>query len=333
MPHTFIRDLKPGSKVNQYFLIKKKERRRTRGGKDYLDIILADRTGNLGAKIWSEALEQLDPLFEAGQFAGVAGKVDSYQDERQLTIERIKGTHLIPPEQLEASHFDPGLLVPSSPLDPLKLWDEILHWVESEIDPPALRTLTLNLLQTHKEAWIIRPAAKQYHHAYRGGLMEHTHRVVCLTRMTADIFPELNRGLLLAGAMLHDLGKIKEIEEGLTAQNSFEGQLLGHIVLGWEMVREAARTIGWDDPRLLTQLEHIVLAHHGQLEFGSPVLPQTREALVVHFLDDLEGKLKMMSDHLEQDQGEPDFTDWHRVLKRKLLKNKMPAPPNESESE
>jgi 3'-5' exoribonuclease len=93
------------------------------------------------------------------------------------------------------------------------------------------------------------------------------------------------------------------------------------------MVREAARSIVWDDPRLLTQLEHIILAHHGQLEFGSPVLPQTREALVVHFLDDLEGKLKMMSDHLEQDQRDPDFTDWHRVLKRKLLKNKMLEPP------
>ena len=105
MPHIFINELKPGSKVNQYFLVKKKERRRTRGGKEYLDITLADRTGNLGAKIWSESLDQLDPLFEAGQFSGVAGKVDAYQDERQLTIERIKGTHLIPPEQQEVSHF------------------------------------------------------------------------------------------------------------------------------------------------------------------------------------------------------------------------------------
>ena len=105
MPHTFVNELKPGSKVNQYFLITKKERRRTRGGKDYLDITLADRTGSLGGKIWSESLEQMDPLFEAGRFAGVAGKVDSYQDERQLTIERIKGTHLIPPEQLETPPF------------------------------------------------------------------------------------------------------------------------------------------------------------------------------------------------------------------------------------
>jgi 3'-5' exoribonuclease len=330
MPHTFVNELKPGSKVNQYFLVKKKERRRTRAGKEYLDLLLADRTGSLVGKIWSESLEQLDPLFEANQFAGVAGKVESYQDERQLTIDRIKGTHLIPPEQLEASHFDPGLLVPASPLDPLELWDELLHWVETEIEAPDLKTLTHNLLQAHKEAWLTRPAAKLYHHAYRGGLMEHTHRVVRLSRKAAEIFPELNRGLLLAGTILHDLGKIKEIEDGLTAQNSVEGQLLGHIVLGWEMVREAARTIDWDDPLLLTQLEHIILAHHGQLEFGSPVLPQTREALVVHVLDDLEGKLKMMSDHLEQDRGEPDFTDWHRVLKRRLLKNKKVDPPAET---
>jgi 3'-5' exoribonuclease len=120
MVHIFVNNLKAGSKVNQYFLITKKERRRTRGGKDYLDIILADRTGSLGGKIWSESLDQLDPLFEAGQFAGVAGKVDSYQDERQLTVERIKGTHLIPPERLEASHFRQHWVRPPKALKRLK---------------------------------------------------------------------------------------------------------------------------------------------------------------------------------------------------------------------
>jgi 3'-5' exoribonuclease len=320
MPHIFISDLKPGDKINQFFLIKKKERRQTRTGKDYLDILLADRTGNLGAKIWKEAIDQFDSLFAEGQFAGVAGRVESYQDESQLNIERIKGIQHWSAEQLGLAGFDSDLLVPVSFLDISSLWSELLTWVNDEIHHPALRTLTRSLLETHEEGWKHWPASKIYHHAYKGGLLEHTYRVVQLAREVGKLFPELNQDLVLAGAVLHDIGKLQELEGFLSSQNTYSGHLLGHLAQGWGMIREAAKALAWDNPNLLTQLEHIILAHHGQLEFGSPVLPQTREALMVHLLDDLEGKLKMMTDHLEQDRGEGAFTDWHRVLKRKILK-------------
>ena len=322
MPHHFIRDLKPGLKINQFFLVKKKERRRTRTGKDYLDLLLADRTGTVSGKIWSEQVHQWEVLFEAGQFAGVAGRVEAFQEELQLTVERIKGVDHLSAEQLQAAHFDPELLIPTSPFDPLPLWEECRGWAAEEIDHPELRRLTLFLLETHREAWLCWPAAKQVHHAYKGGLMEHSHRVVCMARRLLEVFPDLDRGLVLAGAILHDIGKIKEISGFLSAQNTLEGQLIGHITLGGEMVREAARSLSWEDSRVLVQLEHILLAHHGQLEFGSPVLPQTPEALLVHALDDLEGKLQMISGHRQQDRGEREFTDWHRVLKRKILKSK-----------
>lgn len=326
MPHIFISDLKPGQKINQYFLVKKKERRRTRTGKDYLDLLLSDRTGTLGGKIWSDQVNPLDHLFEAGQFAGVSGRVDTFQDELQITVERIRGVGLLSPEQLAASRFDPDLLIPSTPFVPQQLLEELRRWAELEIEPETLRQLTLKLLDDYRESWLTWPAAKQYHHAYRGGLLEHSHRVVSLARRVLEMFPDLDRGLVLSGAILHDIGKIREIEGFMSAQNSLEGQLLGHIALGWEMVREAARTIAWEDTRILVHLEHILLSHHGQLEFGSPVLPQTPEALLVHTLDDLEGKLKMIHRHLEEDRGEAEFTDWHRVLKRKILKPKTETP-------
>jgi 3'-5' exoribonuclease len=321
MPHTFIIDLRPGDRINQFFLVRRKERRQTRTGKDYLDITLADRTGTLGAKIWSEGVIQFDPLFAEGQFAGIAGRVESYQDEPQLTIERIRGVQYWSPEQLGSAGFNPDLLIPVSPMDISSLWNELLATVKEEIQHPGLQELTLSLLENNEEGWKQWPASKIYHHAYKGGLLEHTCRVVQLAREVGKLFPELNQDLVLAGAVLHDIGKLQELEGYLSTHNTYTGQLLGHLVQGWAILRDKARELVWDDPNLLTQLEHIILAHHGQLEFGSPILPQTREALLVHMLDDLEGKIKMMSDHLEQDQGEEAFTDWHRVLKRKILKD------------
>jgi 3'-5' exoribonuclease len=323
MPHIFISDLKTGDKINQFFLIKKKERRRTRNGKDYLDLSVADRTGTMTAKIWSEGVPRFDSLFLEGQFAGIAGRIETFQDDLQLTIERIKGIQYWTSEQLESTGFDPDLLVPSSPLPISQLWEDLLALAETEIRHPALRQLTLSLFKDHEEQWKAWPASKIYHHAYKGGLLEHTYRVVQLARAVVQLYPELNRDLILAGAMLHDIGKLEELEGFLSARNTWAGELFGHLALGWKMIREASQNLSWDDPKLIARLEHIILSHHGQLEFGSPVLPQTREALMVHVLDDLEGKIKMMSDHLELDHNERDFTDWHKVLKRKILKDPL----------
>jgi 3'-5' exoribonuclease len=320
MAHIFICDLKAGDKINQFFLIKKKERRRTRTGKDYLDLSVADRTGTLSAKIWSEGVSRFDSLFMEGQFAAVAGRIELFQEDLQLTIDQIKGNQHWLPEQLEAAGFNLDLLVPCSPLDIESLWSELLKWAEEEIGHPALQALTLNLLKDYEEPWKTWPASKIYHHAYKGGLLEHTWRVVQMARSLIRQFPELNGDLVLAGTILHDIGKLKELEGFLSAHNTPEGELFGHLALGWEMIREGARNLSQDDHHVISQLEHIILSHHGQLEFGSPVLPQTREAIMVHMLDDLEGKLKMMTDHLDSDRSDKEFTDWHKVLKRKLLK-------------
>jgi 3'-5' exoribonuclease len=142
-----------------------------------------------------------------------------------------------------------------------------------------------------------------------------------------DIYPDLNRDLVLAGAILHDLGKIKELANPPAPEPTVAGRLLGHIVLGWDMVRSEAQGLEFSDPTLLLQLEHIILSHHGAVEFGSPILPKTREALLVYFLDDLDAKLKMMTQHLESDAGDGDFTSYHRTLQRELFKGDTSANP------
>jgi 3'-5' exoribonuclease len=144
--------------------------------------------------------------------------------------------------------------------------------------------------------------------------------VARLALKSLTVYADLDPDLVLAGAILHDLGKVKELVNPQAPERTAPGELLGHIVLGWEMIREEASNMDFPDPTLLLQLEHIVLSHHGALEFGSPVLPKTREALLVYYLDDLDAKLKMMDQHLKSDTGAGEFTSYHRVLQRGLYK-------------
>ncbi|MBW1953729.1 MAG: HD domain-containing protein [Deltaproteobacteria bacterium] len=178
----------------------------------------------------------------------------------------------------------------------------------------------LGLLKKHAETFKVCPAARLYHHAYLGGLLEHTWFLARMALQATAIYAHLNRNLVLAGIILHDIGKVKEITTPHAPEYSISGQLLGHIILGLEMVREEAAAQDFPDPHLLLQLEHIIVSHHGYHEFGSPVLPKTREALLVYYLDDLDAKLKMMDQHLEVDSGDRDFTSYNRLLQRQLYK-------------
>ena len=212
------------------------------------------------------------------------------------------------------------------------MWQELRQLAETEIRPP-LGTLVLTVLERYQEEFLVCPAALRYHHPYLGGLLEHTWFVTRHALASLAIYPELNRDLVLAGAILHDLGKIKELANPPAPERTVPGHLLGHVVLGWEMVRATAQGLDFPDPTLLVQLEHILLSHHGTMEFGSPVVPKTREALLVNFLDDLDAKLKMMSQHLESDTGEGDFTSYNRALQRDLYEGGPAAADSDPDPE
>lgn len=334
MDHCFIADMREGLEVQQYFLLRQVEERLTRTGERYLAVILSDRTGILKGKVWANVLRDYPGPFRPGDYVGVVGQVSSFNGELQLTIQRIRTVAEITRQRGEAKGFDPALLhqAPAQDLD--HMWEALLTLVRDKLTPP-LQDLVLNLLEKNAAAWRQAPAARYNHHAYPGGLLEHTWQVTRLADAVVSLYPELHRELVLAGAILHDLGKLKEIIPSHAPDYTVPGQLLGHIVLGWEMVRQEAAALGSIPPALLLELEHIILSHHGYQEFGSPVLPKTREALLVYYLDDLDAKLKMMAQHLEADASERDFTPYHRLLQRELYKRSEAAltPAAEPEAE
>jgi 3'-5' exoribonuclease len=319
MPHQPLSELKEGAAVHQFFLVRQVESRTDKSGKPFLSLLLGDRSGSMVARVWSDVLARCPGPFTPGDYVAVQGQVGSYKGELQLIIQYINTVDALRALGKDLQDFDPDLLHLATPYDRQQLWQELWELAGGNLAPP-LKDLVLSLLERYREELLVCPAARLYHHPYLGGLLEHTWFVARNTLAALGVYSDLNPHLALAGALLHDLGKIKEIANPQAPDLTVPGQLLGHIVLGWEMVREEARALEFPDPNLLVQLEHIILSHHGSLEFGSPVLPKTREALLVYFLDDLDAKLKMMDQHLESDTGAGDFTSYHRVLQRGLYK-------------
>lgn len=328
LEHQLINQLREGIAVHQFFILRQVESRLTKTGKPFLNLVLGDKSGVLKGRVWDDVLAKCPGPFAAGDHVGVKGQVVSYQGELQLNVQYINTVANLQAKRRDLSAYDPDLLVQATPHDRQELWRDLWELAETGIQPP-LRQLVLSLLERYQAEFLVSPAARLYHHPYLGGLLEHTWCVARHARQSLRVYPDLNPDLALAGAILHDLGKLKELENPQAPEITVPGQLLGHIVLGWEMVREEARALDFPDPTLLLQLEHIILSHHGSLEFGSPVPPKTREALLVYSLDDLDAKLKMMDQHLQSDAGDGDFTSYHRVLQRGLYRGgKPPADPD-----
>jgi len=334
VPHRFIADLKEGDAVQQFLLVRRVETRTDKSGKPFLALVLGDKTGDMPARVWSDVLAKCPGPFALGDYVGVKAQASSYQGEIQLTVQYISTVAALREMGREPKEFDPELLHRATPYDRQELWRDLRELAEANLKPP-LKDLVLALLGRYQEEFLVCPAARVYHHPYLGGLLEHTWSVARHALQSLTIYPDLNPDLVLAGAILHDLGKVKELTNPQAPDITVSGALLGHIVLGWEMVREEARALNFPDPVLLLELEHILLSHHGSQEFGSPVPPKTREAMLVYYLDDLDAKLKMMDMHLESDNTPGDFTSYHRVLQRGLYKGgerpeEEPTPPLKS---
>lgn len=303
--------LPPGSPVQTTFLVQSKERRTTNAGNPYLDLILQDSTGQVRAKIWDLDRIRLD--FEQDDIVRVNAVVEDYQGARQLKVKSISRV------------AEPVLLrdyLPHSAEDPAALLASVVERAR-QVSAPFLRQLLLNVLEdpTISQKYEQAPAATSLHHAYLGGLVEHVHSLLALGDSISDHYPALNRDLIIAGLVLHDIGKVEELtfERGL--RYTTRGKLLGHITLGLGLVRERASQIPDFPSELLDRLEHIILSHHGRLEYGSPKEPAFPEALVVHLLDDLDSKLTSMSAQYAAECGqEGEWTSRNRALGRELLK-------------
>ncbi|MCA1960402.1 MAG: 3'-5' exoribonuclease YhaM family protein [Desulfomonile sp.] len=303
-PHTSVKELKPGDTVLDFFQLRSLEVRRTRAGDNYLDMALGDATGTISAKMWPDAIRKWGREFAAGDFVKIEGKVESYRDKAQLIVEKIRAvsTDEVP---------DVGRLVRVSAQNPAALCDE-LGATAAALRPPDLAHFVCTMLDRNSEALKTFPAARMVHHAYVGGLIEHTASVVRKVAAVAELEKAINRDLALAGAILHDIGKLRELNPSAMGR-TIEGRLIGHLILGVEMLVALAIEQGVVDRPWFRELEHIVVSHHGEVEFGSPMRPMSAEAILVHFIDNLDSRLKIVEEALQA--AEPDgFSAYNKWL-------------------
>ncbi len=278
----------PGDSVAGFALVSRKERRQDRNARDYVDLELTDNTATIFAKIWADS-PAIDADFDAHDFVAFRGLVKSFRDQVQLSVDQCRRAG----DEDRERGFDEAKLIPSTPEDPEDLWRR-LESVYQTLGEPHLARLARETLATHGQALKEHPAAKTIHHAYRGGLLEHVVSMAELASAVAGHYPELDRDLLLLGVLFHDLGKLLEI--GAMPANDYTdvGQLVGHVAIGRDLLRERCSEIPEFPEASRLHLEHLVLSHQGRLEYGSPVEPRTAEAVALHMIDNLDAKLAQL---------------------------------------
>lgn len=307
-----IRELDPTSAGTGYFLCLRKERRTGRGG-PFLAMDLQDASGEIGAKLFQD-VDSADNLFDAGQFVAVQAKGNLFNQRLELIVDRIRAVTA----EDEKLGFREEDCIRSSTRPVAEMWQELTTRVESVADP-HIRSLLLGLVTRHADRLRVWPAARQVHHAYRSGLLEHVLKITEVAVLLADSYGA-RRDLVIAGAILHDIGKLEELSYAGTIEYSVAGNLLGHIVIGAAMARDEIRRIPDFPAELALEIEHLILSHHGSKDLGSPVVPMTVEALILSAVDDLDATLQQVRQHVAGDDTQGRFTAYHRNLERVLLK-------------
>ncbi|HZY73249.1 MAG TPA: HD domain-containing protein [Edaphobacter sp.] len=292
-----------------------KEVRQKKSGELYLSLQLGDRTGELDAKMWDNVAEVVEE-FDRDDFVRVKGLIQIFHNRPQLTVHKIR--------RVEDSEVDFADYFPASKRNPDEMWQE-LRGIIQEMRNPHLRGL-LNALMDDEEIarrYRLAPAAKQIHHAFLSGLLEHVLSVCSLARTVAPHYQNIDLDLLLTGAILHDIGKIYELSYDRGFAYTTDGQLLGHMVIALRMVADQLQRLPDFPPPLRTLVEHMIISHHGKLEFGSPKVPLFPEALMLHYLDDLDSKMECMRALVDGDrQVEGVFTSYSASLERAVLKKR-----------
>lgn len=313
MKKTFVADLKPGQLCDTTFLLQSKERRTGRNGKAYLDLEFRDATGLMRGKLWD--CDRVKSDCEVDDIVRVSGTAEDYLGSLQLSV---AGIARAPENGLSLLDY-----LPRTGQDIEQMYAQLLARIERVPEDP-LRELLLSVLRDPEIAgkYKVAPAAMSMHHAFLGGLLEHVSSLWRLGDQLCDHYPWLDRSLVLAGAVLHDIGKIEELRFDRAFRYSTRGQLLGHILISIEIVKKKMETIPGFPERLKDRIEHIILSHHGKLEFGSPKEPMFAEALAVHYLDELDSKLESVRAQYEAEKDRTgEWTNRNRALGRELLKN------------
>ena len=309
MEKIFIEEIKEGQRVASAFLLSDLRLGQTKSGRPFVGLKLSDRTGRLEARVWDGA-EAFFDHFSGGDVAFIEGAADSYNNQVQV---KINSARLLEPDQVDPAHY-----LASSPFDSEEMFSELKDLIGTMKDP-HLQGLLMDVLEDEDLASRFKkaPAAKRFHHAYVGGLLEHVLSITRTASVVAGLYPVLNRDLLMAGAVLHDLGKIREFDQGLSGDYTDEGRLLGHLIIGIEIVE--SKLAGRPDfpPRLAMLVKHLIASHHGEYEMGSPRKPKILEALALHLLDDLDAKMNGLGSFIDRHVDErTGWTDYNNLMAR-----------------
>lgn len=313
MKKVYVKNIAARDQVDAPFLVKDKAIGMAKNGKPYMTLKLMDCTGEVEGRIW-DRVDEFSARFNRDDFVLVSGKASVYLGRMQLVIQELN--------RLEEAEIDLVDFLPVSarPVDEMVAE---LQAVIDMMDDPDLKSLMEHFLSDadFMAGYTRAPAAKAMHHVCLGGLLEHS---LAVAKLAADIcrrYPDLNRDLLVAGALLHDIGKVAELRYQRSFEYTDAGKLLGHIVIGVEMVEEKIRGLGHFPQELAVHLKHLLLSHHGQYEYGSPKRPKTMEAVILSFLDDLDSKINGVRTHIEREpESESAWTQYHKHYDRYFFK-------------
>ena len=313
MAKQFINELKSGQPVDSAFLLREKELKTTRGGKTFMTMDLCDRTGSIRANLW-DATEKAFEAVNSDDFLQVKGRVETYQNNLQINVKTF--------ERMEQDDVELGEFLAQTDKDVTKMLNYV-HKVLGTIEEEPLAQLIkaflddTDFMTEFKQA----PAATGNHHAYLGGLLEHTASMLRFAEKVCECYPVLRRDLLLAGVFLHDIGKIREFSYDLSLQYTDIGGLIGHLIIGCSMIEEKARGLKDFPEETLVLIEHLVLSHHGEYEYGSPKLPMIAEAIALHYIDNMDAKLNAVPRMIDEDSDEDsNWTAWQHMFQRRMYK-------------
>jgi 3'-5' exoribonuclease len=312
----FVADFKEGDSVSKVFYVDSRNRLLTRAGKPYLSLNLRDKTGSIAAKVWEDA-DVIYGGMASADFVLIRGNVEKYMDSLQLKVLQLQ---VVRTESVDLADF-----LPSSAKSPDAMLEELMQIIQS-LKNPFLKSL-LDLIFADSEfvpRFKVSPAAKRLHHCFVGGLLEHSLSVARICDLLCEHYRNINRDLVITGAILHDLGKIYELTSSPSFDYTIEGRLVGHLALGWSFIEEKITRLEGFPKELQINLQHLILSHHGTYEYRSPVVPKTAEAMLLYQVDDLDAKVQMTQDWIEQARNEPSpFTPYHKLLERYFYKGSL----------
>lgn len=309
----YINELKVDEMVIEHYLCKKKQTLKSRAGKSYLSLLLQDKTGVINAKVWD--LNNNIKSFEENDFIKIDGTVLSYQNEPQLTIKKIR-------KSLDGE-YEPKDYIPTTDKNIDELYKKMVDIIEN-VKNPYIKELLQNIYIKNEDIKVKfkeHSAAKTMHHNYMGGLLEHTLSICEICEFLAKHYHFVDKDILIASAFLHDIGKIFELSPFPDNDYTDDGQLLGHIIIGTELVTKECSKIEGFPHQLKSLIKHSILSHHGEYEFGSPKRPKTVEAFILHCADELDAKLKMYEDAIFSDNTQGNWAGYHKMLARNLRKS------------